>query len=212
MQPDPSEAFLRAIGACARELTLFRGFDRMLAQTQSHTNLIARSTWEQRWDRHYRDSAQLFPLIPARTRRLLDIGSGAGFPGIPLAILALQRAPQLHLHLAESVGKKARFLEEVATSLPLANVTVLNERIDARGGAHEFDLITARAVTALPDLLALAAPRLARGGCLLFPKGRRAQEELDAAAKQWSFSITATASETDPQARILAIRELKRRR
>lgn len=210
MQPDSEAAFLDGIAADEGERARFATFDRLLLETAAHTNLVARSSIPARWQRHYADSAQLLPCIPAAAGTLLDIGSGAGFPGIVLAILATARRPALRITLCDSVGKKASFLRKAVDGLELANAEVIEGRIEALAPARRFDAITARAVTALPDLLALAAPRLAAGGLMVFPKGRRAQEEVDAARERWSFDVEQVPSGTDPSARILLIRAPKR--
>jgi 16S rRNA (guanine527-N7)-methyltransferase len=205
---DSQESFAShyELGPSQREA--LRTFDRLLLETNAHTNLIARSTTEQRWERHYADSAQLLPLMPDTPFDHLDIGSGAGFPGVVLRILTMDRE-DTSCTFCDSVQKKAAFLSQVVTEARLPRTKVLATRLDPRRDGHGFDVITARAVTALPGLIALVAPRLKPGGMLIAPKGRRAQEELDAARKAWSFDLETVPSQTDPSATILLIREPK---
>lgn len=193
-----------------REREALEGFDRLFMETAAHTNLVSRATLPDRWARHYADSLQLWPLVPEGARTLLDVGAGGGFPGIPLAILARDRRPGLRLVLADSVGKKVRFLAEVVQALGLANTTATNARVEMLSGP--FDVITARAVTALPRLLDLCVPRLAPGGALILPKGARAEEELREASRDWRLKTNRVDSETDEDATILVITKPERLR
>ena len=177
-------------------------YERLLREWNEKFNLIAPSTVPQIWERHFRDSAQLFPLLPPSAQRLVDMGSGAGFPALVLAIMG---APDVHV--IESTGKKARFLETVAKELDLP-VTVHNERIEAVRGL-KADVVTARALTALPDLLSLAKPFMGAHSVALFLKGEKAEGELTQAHKYWTFNCTKTPSVTSPSGVILQIRALK---
>ncbi|GGY46442.1 16S rRNA (guanine(527)-N(7))-methyltransferase RsmG [Parvularcula lutaonensis] len=211
MSLDSAEAFFAHIDASPEERARFRAYDAELIETAAHTNIVARGSLPERWERHYADSAQLWALLPNSARRLLDFGSGAGFPGMVLAILAADRVPALRLSLCDSVGKKAAFLQRVIERTGLRNVIVSNRRVENFPEHDRFDTITARAVTALPGLLDFAVPRLAEGGTMIFPKGQRAQQEVDEARERWSFDLESMASQTDPDARILLIRDPKRK-
>lgn len=126
----------------------------LLAEWNEKFNLVAASTMPQLWTRHFLDSAQLTGYIPSAAASLVDMGSGAGLPGLIIAILC----PQLACHLIESTGKKADFLRLVAKELAL-NVVVRQDRIEAIRGL-EVDIVTARALKALPELLSYAKPLL----------------------------------------------------
>lgn len=212
MQPSSFADLKQEFGLSDGGVERLRAIDEQLLATSEHTNLVARSSLPDRFERHYRDSLQLFTLLPETGTSLLDIGSGAGFPGLVLAALAEERLPHLLFLLCDSVGKKAAHLQLAAERAGLSNVAVSRERVEALPLKQRFDIITARAVTALPQLLSLAIPRLATGGLMIFPKGRRAQQEVDAAQEQWSFHCKSVASVTDPDAQILLIREPKRKR
>lgn len=190
----------------ARRLSLFDAF---FVETAAHTNLVARSTLPDRAERHYEDSHQVWPLVPEEARSLLDIGSGAGFPGLLLANLALDRRPALRATLCDSVGKKARFLSAAIETMGLGNAEATERRAEALG--RRFDVITARAVTALPALLDLAVPLLAPGGTMIFPKGARADEELEQAKASWRLTAKRVKSHTDPQASLLVLTDPERR-
>lgn len=165
-------------------------------------NLVAASTMPCLWRRHFEDSAQLYPLLPTGAFRLVDLGSGAGFPGMVLAIMG---APEVHL--VESIGKKARFLSAVAAELA-PNVTVHNERIEKIRNL-KADVVTARALTALPELLSLAKPFMDKDSSALFLKGEKADAELTEAHKYWTFTVEKKESQTDPSGTILCLRDLK---
>lgn len=175
----------------------------MLEEWNARFNLVAKSTLPDLWTRHFLDSAQLFPLLPLGASRLVDMGSGAGFPGLVLSILGVPE-----VHLIESIGKKARFLEAVAKELDLS-VSVHQERIEKL--KIPADLITARALSHLSQLLLWAKPFMKEESTALFLKGQKAEAELTEARKYWTFDLEKTASLTDPSALILTIRRLKKR-
>jgi 16S rRNA (guanine527-N7)-methyltransferase len=150
------------------------------------------------WSRHIVDSLQLAPLIPAAAKTAIDLGSGAGLPGLVLAI-----ATGLHFALVEADQRKAAFLRE-AVRLTGAPATVHATRIESLT-LPPADLLTARALAPLPTLLTWARPLLAPGGLCLFPKGRDTEGELTAAAAGWHMQLRRVASRTDPTATILCI-------
>lgn len=136
------------------------------------------------WTRHVLDSLSLLPwIMESEATTLLDVGSGGGLPGIPLAIAA----PQVAVTLLEATGKKARFLEETAAALGLDNVTVISERAETLGQdrAHRehYDIVTSRAVGRLPVLAELAVPLVRRGGLFLAIKGEQAEAEIAESAR-----------------------------
>ncbi len=155
------------------------------------------------WKRHIADALQLAPLIPPAARTAIDLGSGAGFPGLVLAI-----ATGLPFALIEADQRKAAFLRE-AVRATQAPATVHAQRIETLA-LPPADLLTARALAPLPALLAYAAPLLAASGVCLFPKGRGVEEELTAAAAGWQMHLRRVQSRTDPTATILCISELVR--
>ena len=202
------ERLAREYALTGAEQATLADFDRLFTDTAAHTNLVARASLPERWDRHYADSLQLWPLLPEGTQTLLDVGAGAGFPGVPLAILARDRRPPLRITMADSVGKKARFIAEAITALGLPNATATNARVETL--PDRYDVVTARAVAALPKLLDLCVPRLAPGGTLILPKGARADEEVEAARTGWRFAVNRVKSRTDEDATILVITEPER--
>jgi len=157
------------------------------------------------WRRHVWDSAQLAPLIPPDTRSLVDLGSGAGFPGLVLATMLRDRTG-FHAVLYEATAKKARFLSEAADRLKL-NVEVRNARIEA-APREIFDVVTARACAPLPKLLAYAQHFAGPQTLCLFLKGQNVAGELTEARKYWTMRVEQHQSRTDPSGSVLAIREL----
>jgi 16S rRNA (guanine527-N7)-methyltransferase len=181
-------------------------FVALLLKWQGTTNLVAGSTVSEIWTRHILDSAQLLPLL-GDARRIVDLGSGAGFPGLVLALLTKDRA---EVHLVESNGRKASFLREVIRAVH-APAHVHQERIETlapRFGA--VDMVTARALAPLTELLALSHPFLQRQAVGLFLKGRGAEQELTDSRKSWRIDADLIPSVTDPSARIIMVRAAER--
>jgi 16S rRNA (guanine527-N7)-methyltransferase len=178
-------------------------FAALLLRWNSTVNLVARADEPFLWARHITDSLQLVPLMAPRPERAIDLGSGAGFPGLILAL-----ATGVHFDLIEADQRKAAFLREAARATG-APVRIHPTRIEA-ADLSPAPLITARAVAALPKLLALAAPLLAPGGMCLFLKGANAETELTHAATQWQMQVDGIPSCTAQGARILRITDLSR--
>jgi 16S rRNA (guanine527-N7)-methyltransferase len=166
-------------------------------------NLVSKRDAQDLWARHIRDCIQLQPLMPPGVASAIDLGSGGGLPGVVLAITS-----GVHFHLVEGDLRKATFLREAARICE-APVTVHAERIEAITLVPAL-LVTARALAPLPQLLALAERFLAPTGVLLAPKGRNAEAELTAAARQWHMRVARTASITNPDATIFHITEVTR--
>jgi 16S rRNA (guanine527-N7)-methyltransferase len=194
-------------------LTIFDSYATLLAKWQARINLVGPATLPDLWRRHFLDSAQLAPLIPATARTLTDLGSGAGFPGLVLAILR----PDLRVTLVESDGRKGAFLAEAARATLGAaakdRVTVLRARaeaLDPRAAGGPADVVTARALAPLARLLELAEPCLSAGTRCLFLKGAEAAAELTEARKGWTMAATEHPSLTEPRATILELRHVSR--
>jgi 16S rRNA (guanine527-N7)-methyltransferase len=175
----------------------------LLRKWQRSINLVGPRTIDDLWNRHFTDSAQLLPLIPPSARVLVDFGSGAGFPGLVLAILGVSQ-----VHLIESDQRKATFLREVAraTGTP---VTIHAKRIE-QVAPFPADVVSARALAPLGDLLGFAAPFLHPDSLCLFPKGQMAEDELTAASRTWNINVDRIQSVTDPSATILRLSQVSR--
>jgi 16S rRNA (guanine527-N7)-methyltransferase len=176
----------------------------LLRKWNAAQNLVSRETLGELWPRHIEDSLQLLPLMRAEDRQIIDLGSGGGFPAIPLAIAS--RGLERRFKLVEPIAKKAAFLRTMVRelSLPVSVELVRAEQIDSR---ETFDLITSRALAALPELLTLALPFLRSSGHMLLHKGRNYREELASAAALYDLDVIVHPSRTDPEAAILEIRK-----
>ncbi|RMF08123.1 MAG: 16S rRNA (guanine(527)-N(7))-methyltransferase RsmG [Alphaproteobacteria bacterium] len=204
--------FLHDTGVSRETLERLRTYADMLGAWQSRMNLVSARTLPDLWHRHMLDSAQILALAEddraARGRPLvwLDIGSGAGFPGLVTAIITGET-----VHLVEKSAKKCRFLKAVAEAVALS-ARVHNVRIEALEGVLEapVDVVTARACAPLPKLLELAYPWLSGGAVGLFLKGQYLDRELTEATKCWRLSSRSFQSRTSPEGRILRVEELDR--
>ena len=179
----------------------------LLAQWQQHTNLISKASMAQVWSRHVLDSIQLLPLLPRSLTVAADLGSGGGFPAIPLAI-----ATGAHFHLYESIGKKVTFLREAAQHAR-ASVEVHQMRLEdvpRLAMMPKVEAVTARALAPLSELLQLAEPFIKNGAKAYFHKGNNCEAELTQAAKYWKINAERHASMTDSQAVILEVHEVTR--
>jgi 16S rRNA (guanine527-N7)-methyltransferase len=166
-------------------------------------NLVARSTIGALWDRHFSDSAQLYRLAPATSTAWADLGSGGGFPGLIVAILAAGEGRHLDMTLVESDQRKSVFLQAAARAVDVP-VKVLAKRAEALP-PMAVDVLTARALAPLEKLLTFAERHLAPEGCALFPKGANHEAELREALEKAQFSYETTTSATDPGAVIYKI-------
>jgi 16S rRNA (guanine527-N7)-methyltransferase len=200
------EAFAAGFDVSRETMAKFDRYADLLGEWQQRMNLVGPSTLPQLWHRHFADSAQLLPLAGAG-RSWLDIGAGAGFPGLVLALLD----PSAKLTLVESIAKKCRFLEEVVAQLDLsAQVTIENRRIETLP-RQKFDVITARALAALDQLFDWGLPFAGSGSRWLLPKGMRYAEEIEAASHRFSFAHDLIPSQTDDLARIIVATGVQRR-
>lgn len=202
------EDFAREYDVSRETLRRLTAFDATLLDWSSRMNLIARSTIEDRWNRHYRDSAQLFAIVPEGARSLVDLGSGAGFPGLVLAAMGAERG--LCVTLVESIGKKAAFLLAAIEAMGLSNARVLPQRIEGIAISPP-DVVTARALAQLEKLLSYAAEFAGEKTVLVFPKGQDVEAELTGAAKSWHMEVEKRPSVTSLRSTILVIRHLRPR-
>lgn len=212
-------AFATAFDVSRETLARLTTYSGLLAQWQRTINLVAPGTLPDVWHRHFADSAQIIAHVPTEARCLADLGSGAGFPGLVLAILAVDSAVRpagnaLSVTLVESDTRKAAFLREVARQVGIA-VDIMSTRIESipkSGNDSTFDVITSRALAALPRLLDIAHPLFSSRSVGLFLKGQAVESEIDEARKGWEFDIQLMPSRTDRAGRIAVIRHLERKR
>lgn len=174
---------------------------------QRTTNLVASSTLARLWTRHVADSLQLLAFAPG-AKVWIDLGAGAGFPGIPIACALVDNSGSM-VHLVESNGKKAAFLREaIRVTGVRAEVHQLRAEIVGDRVRSPVDVVTARALAPLKTLCDLAFPFVSRGAFALFPKGQDVEAELTEASKYWSIDATKEPSSTSTDGRIVVIRGL----
>jgi 16S rRNA (guanine527-N7)-methyltransferase len=224
--------FGAAFSVSRETLARLATYEGVLRGWQKAVNLVAPSTLDAIWHRHFADSAQLAPLAPAAST-WVDLGSGAGFPGLVIAIL-LAADPSFRadkdptgsgstlvalprMTLIESNARKCAFLREVVRATQITgsvSVDILSTRIETattQASLQPPDVVSARAVAPLDKLFALAAPLFASSTVGLFLKGRDAAAELQAAEKLWNFQSELVPSRTERDARIVVVRKLERK-
>lgn len=187
-------------------LARLKAYVDMLTDWNARHNLVSAQSLAAVWRRHVLDSAQLMDFIPASALSLVDLGSGAGFPGLILAILLAER-PSFRTVLYEATRKKCEFLRAAAARTGVT-VEVRNARIED-ATPEAFDIVAARALAPLDKVLAYAHPFQGPRTLNLFLKGQSVEEELTPAHKSWKMQLTRHSSRSDPSGVILAIRELR---
>lgn len=200
--------FERDLSVSRETLDRLNQYADLVVKWQPRINIVGASTAEDVWARHLQDSAQLWPHLEdvAATGKIVDFGSGAGFPGIVLAILGAGNVTMM-----ESNTKKTVFLMEAARVCGvLAQTKIARERIEA-ASPSEADVITARAFAPLPKLLEFGQRHLKAGGHYVLLKGRAFEDELaDARAAGWSFDVTTHASLVDPDGVVMILKGVSR--
>ena len=192
------EGFARLVDVSRETLEGLTAYVALLARWNQRINLVGRATMGDVWRRHILDSAQLFPLIPARARTLVDLGSGAGLPGLILAVMGVPE-----VHLVESDQRKAAFLRE-AVRVTGAGATIHAHRIE-KLPAFAADVVTARALAPLPQLLELSRKFIGPLTTCVFLRGASGEDELTAPIKAWTMRINQFPSVSDPAGSILRL-------
>lgn len=206
--------FAAAFAVTSETVARLQTFAESLILWQQRINLVAPSTLSDVWHRHFADSAQILALAPPSPRIWADFGSGAGFPGLIIAILLAGRTggEPTRITLVESDQRKCAFLAEVVrrTAIaPLIAVDILCARIESastRARLDSADVVSARALAPMEKLLGFVAPVLGPAAIGLFLKGRTAESELIDAKRSWQFAYDVVASRTDADARIIRVR------
>ena len=206
---EPGEAFRRDVSRETRERLEI--YEALLRRRQRRTNLVSAASLPALWTRHFLDSAQLAPLLADDSSgHTVDVGSGAGFPGMVLAIMDGGR----RYSLVEANSKRCAFLREVADATGTA-AAVIEGRLEApevQSALAPAGTIVARACAPLVELLGLVFPVLEPHTYCIFPKGRRYRSELEEARRRWDFQAEIVPSRTAAEARILRISDVERRR
>lgn len=199
------DAFAGTYNVPRGTLDKFDTYAAMLIDWQSRMNLVGPSTLHDIWGRHFADSAQLYPLAAGRRGVWLDLGSGAGFPALVMALLG---AP--NVHLVESTAKKCRFLEAVRDALGLEGVTIHNQRIENLPPLTA-EIISARALANLTQLFDWGLRFATPATRWLLPKGEAASDEIATARRKYNFDIDLVPSTTDPRGKIIVAGRVRKR-
>ena len=192
-------------------LQKLQDFVSLLKEWNARMNLVSKNSLADVWERHVLDSMQLIQYISADTKRIVDIGSGSGFPGIVLAILLQEKLPASEIYLVESIAKKTMYLNDVCTRLKLNNVKILNERIE-NTVFKGVDVITARAVAALDILFSYSIHIGQARTKMLFPKGQSYEIENAEAQKKWVYDLEVHPNRYHEDGVILEISKLRKKK
>lgn len=209
VSPLTPEGFQEALGVSGEDLRRLRAYVGLLEKWQVKINLIGGDSLTDVWRRHILDSAQLGPLLPRDAKIITDIGSGAGLPGLVLAILAGQFEIGAEVHLIESNEKKCAFLRE-ANRITGARAIIHHSRIENLPDL-KADVVVARAVASLEKLLEYANPVLKKGGQCFFLKGKKWREELTQARKKWIIKDSTIQSLSDSLGMVLKLEAIAHR-
>lgn len=181
-----------------------RAFCRFVEKWNPAINLVSKTGLVGLWDRHVLDSAQIFPFVPPEAKLWCDLGSGGGFPGLVIAVMAKHELPNLEVVLVESDRRKSVFLSEVARLMKL-RVQVRVERIENLE-PQNADILSARALAPLSTLCGFASRHMKSDGLAIFPKGVNATEEIREARQTWAFDLMRHTSRTEAGSAVLLLR------
>jgi 16S rRNA (guanine527-N7)-methyltransferase len=200
------EDFAQAFNVSRETIDQLKIYAALLAQWQPRINLVANTTLPEIWHRHMADSAQLVAIAPEKPGTWLDLGSGAGFPGLVIAIML--RDNGIRVSLVESDRRKCAFLAEVArqTGTPVEIHTARIEQMATQAMLPPVDVVSARALAPLVRLISLSLPFFRDDTVGVFPKGRGAESEIEEARAAWAFDVETIPSLTDEAARIVLVR------
>ena len=203
------DQFAEASDVSRETLDRIRHYLFVLDDWRTRMNLIGPSEGRHLWRRHVFDSLQVLDLIGTGPAALVDLGSGAGFPGLVLACALAERG-DISITLVEKSPKKAHFLEAAAKAVLGAKGPMVRVQRIEDAPLDRFDLVTARALAPLPKLLGFVETWAKPDGRALLWKGREATSELTLSRESWTFELSRRASRSDPEGQILAISNLRR--
>lgn len=180
----------------------------LLQKWNPKINLVSKSTLENLWTRHILDSAQVYDLAPHPVQHWVDIGSGGGFPGLVIALMAAEQNSPASVTLIESDQRKCAFLRTVLRETG-TSASVITKRIEQAESQHA-SVLSARALADLSTLFSFASQHLAPDGIALFPKGMTWQKEVEQAQESWSFDLDVITSVTEPNSVTLKVKDIRR--
>lgn len=208
MSTDQRKTFQDTYNVSRETIDRLVRYESLLVKWNPAINLVSKSTLKVMWQRHFHDSAQLYQHRNNKKCHWVDLGSGGGFPALVLSIFALEFNPDDKFTLVESDARKVAFLQTVIRDLSL-NATVIAERIEEIPPLNA-DILTARALSSLTQLLEYTSIHLSMGGTALFLKGERYKKEIDDAIEVWNYEVEEFTSKTNPAGAILKIGGISR--
>ena len=202
------EAVLSALNVSRETSERLEALAALLEKWNPRINLVSKTTLGDLWSRHIMDSAQIYQLADHPVEHWVDIGSGGGFPGLVIAILAAETKSPTKVTLIESDQRKCAFLRTVLRETGVSGA-VISKRIE-QASPQGADILSARALADLSLLFSFAERHLGKGGTMLFPKGVTWEKEVIAAQESWFFSHEVITSKTEPNSVILKVKDLRR--
>ena len=201
--------FVKSLNVSRETLNGFYEYKTLLSKWNEKINLVSKNTLVDIWERHFLDSGQIIKHVEASGKRWVDVGSGAGFPGLVVALLLRDRKIDCDLVLVEKNAKKVYFLKEVIRKLNLS-VEVVNDNIDTLEPLNA-DILTARAFSELNNLIEIAFRHRKREGICLFLKGENYRFELDKTLNYWFFDYDILDSLSNSSGKIIRVKKIFKR-
>ena len=201
--------FVKSLNVSRETLNGFYEYETLLSKWNEKINLVSKNTLVDIWERHFLDSGQIIKHVEASGKRWVDVGSGAGFPGLVVALLLRDRKIDCDLVLVEKNPKKGFFLNEVIRKLNLS-VEVLNDNIDSLEPLNA-DILTARAFSELENLIEIAFRHRKKEGICLFLKGENYRMELDKTLNYWFFDYDIVDSLSSSSGKIIRVKKIFKR-
>ena len=201
--------FIKSLNVSRETLKGFYEYKTLLSKWNEKINLVSKNTLVDIWERHFLDSGQIIKHVEASGKRWVDVGSGAGFPGLVVALLLRDRKVECNLVLVEKNPKKGFFLNEVIRKLNL-NVEVVNDNIYTLEPLNA-DILTARAFSELNNLIEISFRHRKKEGLCLFLKGENYRFELDKTLNYWFFDYDVVDSLSSPSGKIIRVKKIFKR-
>ena len=202
------EEFAERFSVSRETINRFSIFESLIRKWSPVINIVAKSTIENIWPRHFLDSAEIFPLSSSQSGRWVDLGSGGGLPGLVVAILAAELTPELAVTCVESDIRKCEFMRTVSRATGV-RVGIVSRRVEQMTPQNAA-VISARALAPLDKLLTLVQPHLAADGIALLHKGINWEDEVETALESWQFAVEKLANPANPDSVILKIGGISR--